>query len=623
MTESWFFEVLPCRPNPYPDECLSGYLLRLAEANGLTQMKELAQDLFPMWSRPAQSALLRWEYPMDTWGRIPLRTQIPAADLKRMTVLPWLEKFRAAPVLARPGYLGPGHFLRGVVAPYLQLCPLCLQTQPYIRLLWRLAAVHVCLQHRCLLQTHCHQCGRPLSVIGPDQHYLHCTVCNADLRRLPIAEAPQDVLVRQQRRQVDLQFLLDPGTTLINRIDRDSQDLTGGLRQAIGLRFRYLRTQTGLSAKETSRQLGVTEQTITSLETGKYAPLPFYVVYLEHLSWTWADFAALEIPPQFVQNPYRTKHMHLRTCPSPECPNHVPPPSTRVRLIKDWPHRQRARFWCATCGRHFVRTYDGELETQPESPPSRPEKQSPLTKPLEEIALLTQLGLQGEGNCKIAHRLGWAPKTVRRYWMALGIEEQVHHAQAQRRQCQKQEHHAVGRAHLEAVLQSMIEKDQEITPRNVSLALGYCADHLGPDRDWHEHVLQVAQSHNYQVRQRRYEALETRVSALLDELKRSDEGATMAEIAQRAGVCYRVLYMNYPDLRARVRQAVQEQKGRIKAQQKEALRIQIDEAAARLIEQGKRLSSRAIVREAGLNDRNIYSKPVVMELLQRWTGGFG
>jgi len=97
----------------------------------------------------------------------------------------------------------------------------------------------------------------------------------------------------------------------------------------------------------------------------------------------------------------------------------------------------------------------------------------------------------------------------------------------------------------------------------------------------------------------------------------------MAEIAQRAGICYHALYINYPELRTRVRQAVQEQEGRIKAQQKEALRIQIDEAAARLIEQGKRLSSRAIVREAGLNDRNIYSKPVVMELLQRWTGGFG
>ena len=33
MSEPWFFEVLPYRPSPYSDECLSGYLLRLAEVN--------------------------------------------------------------------------------------------------------------------------------------------------------------------------------------------------------------------------------------------------------------------------------------------------------------------------------------------------------------------------------------------------------------------------------------------------------------------------------------------------------------------------------------------------------------------------------------------------------------
>ena len=623
MAEAWFFEVLPCRPNPYPDECLSGYLLRLAEANGLNQMKELTQDLFPMWSRPAQTALLRWEYPMDTWGRIPMRTQISSTDLKRMTVLPWLEKFRAAPVLARPGYLGPGHFLRGIVAPYLQLCPLCLQAQPYIRLLWRLAAVHVCLQHRCLLQAHCHQCGSPLSAIEPDQHNLYCTVCNADLRQLPVVEAPQDVLIRQQRRQVDLQFLLDPDATLINRIDQDSQDLTQALRRAIGLRFRYLRTLTGRSAEETAQQLGVSELTVRFLETGKYARLPFYVTYLEHLSWTWADFAALEIPYEFVQSLHHVPHLPLRICPTPDCANHHPPPSTRVRIIRDWPDRQQARFWCASCSCSFVRTYGGDLVSPPKRPQPQPGKLSHPRKSPEEIDLLVRLGLQGEMDSRIAQRLGWAQKSVGQYWTSLGIEEQVRQAQARRREQQRQQHDAAFRSRLEAILQSMVEEDREITLRSVSLALGYCTDYLGANPDWRERVLQVAQSHNPRAQQRRYEALEARVSALLDELEQSNEAVTMAEVARRAGVCYRVLYMNYPDLRARVRQAVQEQEARIRAELKEKLRIQIDEAATRLVREGKRLSSKAIAREAGLNDRNVYSKPMILELLQRWVGGLG
>ena len=87
MTGPWFFEVMPYRPSPYPDECLSGYLLRLAEANHVVSFWKLAQDLFPLWQDYPQAAMLRWEYPMENWGRIPLRTQLSLADLRRLTSL--------------------------------------------------------------------------------------------------------------------------------------------------------------------------------------------------------------------------------------------------------------------------------------------------------------------------------------------------------------------------------------------------------------------------------------------------------------------------------------------------------------------------------------------------------
>lgn len=180
MTEPWFYQVYPCHPVPYPDECLSGYLLRLAQTNGFVFSGELVRDLLPTWQRAAQAMLLRWEYPMDAWGHIPQRTQVPPARLKKMTVLPWIEKFRAAPVLSRPNYLGPGRILYGIVAPHLQVCPLCLQAQPYIRLMWRLISVHACLLHRCLLQSHCHRCGALLSVIGVNHRHaarLTCGFC--------------------------------------------------------------------------------------------------------------------------------------------------------------------------------------------------------------------------------------------------------------------------------------------------------------------------------------------------------------------------------------------------------------------------------------------------------------
>ena len=42
MAEAWFFRAYPCRPVPYPDECLSGYLLRLALESAQVQETEAA-----------------------------------------------------------------------------------------------------------------------------------------------------------------------------------------------------------------------------------------------------------------------------------------------------------------------------------------------------------------------------------------------------------------------------------------------------------------------------------------------------------------------------------------------------------------------------------------------------
>jgi len=620
MAEPWFFQVYPCRPVPYPDECLSGYLLRLAGANGFVFSGELVRDLLPTWQRAAQAMLLRWEYPMDAWGRIPQRTQIPPARLKKMTVLPWIEKFRAAPVLSRPNYLGPGRILYGIVAPHLQVCPLCIQTQPYIRLLWRLTPVRACLRHRCLLQSHCQRCGALLSVTGVNHRHLHCAACDADLRQLPpVVDAPEDVLDTQRRRQAGLQFLLDPDTTLTNQVDPDSENLTRELGKAIGLKFRYLRTQTGLSTQETAQRLGVLGSAVTSLETGKYASLPFYLAYLEYLSWTWADFAALEVPQAFVQELHTIPHLQLRLCPEPECSNHQPPPSSRVRVIKDLPDRRLVRLRCTACGSYFSRTYDGELEAKPDR---SARELAYLCKSPEEIALLTQLGLQGEGNCQIADRLGWAPRTVRQYWHALGLEEEVHQAQARRREQKLQQYHDELCTRLEAVLGSLVEEDKEITLRGVGQVLGHSVDYLHSKPFFLARVRQVAQTYNPQAQQRRYEALSAQLSNILDEMKHSGERMTITGIAQKVGLTYAMLLHNYPELHARVRLAVREQKAQIKALQEEKWRAQIDEAATRLIAQGKKVSGKAVLRAAGIRVGAAQSNPRIRKLLHERIGGF-
>lgn len=406
---------------------------------------------------------------------------------------------------------------------------------------------------------------------------------------------------------------------MTNQIDCDGENLTRELGKAIGLKFRYLRTRTGLSTEETAKRLGVLGSAVSSLETGKYASLPFYLAYLAYLSWTWADFAALDVPRTFIQEMHKIPHLHLRLCPNPECPNHQPPPSNQVHATKDIPDRRLVRLRCTACGGYFTRTYDGELEAKPDRS-SR--ELSFLCKSPEEIALLTQLGLQGEGNCQIAERLGWAPRTVRQYWNALGLKDEVHLAQARRREQKQQQRHKELCARLEAVLQSLIEQDEEITLREVGQALGYSVDYLHSKPDLLERVQQVAQPHNPQVQQRRYEALSAQLSGILDKMKHNGERMTITGIAQKAGLSYKVLLYNYPELHAMVRLAVQEQKAQIKALQEEKWRAQIDEAATRLIAQGKKISGNAVLGVVGIRVGAAQSNPMIRKLLHQRIGGF-
>jgi len=216
MTEPWFFDVLPFRPQPFVDECLSGYLLRLADANGINHFGDWVADLFPTWSSLQRLVLLRWEYPIDSWGRIPLRTQLAPSALQRLTIAPWLQKFRSLPVIVPGKQLSPGHFVQDMVLGTLQVCPLCLQAQPYTRLLWRLRPVCACLKHHCVLQTHCHHCGKALTVVALTQRHLHCPHCFSDLRTLPVVLAAANVLASQRQLQAACRFLLDPSVELVN-----------------------------------------------------------------------------------------------------------------------------------------------------------------------------------------------------------------------------------------------------------------------------------------------------------------------------------------------------------------------------------------------------------------------
>lgn len=618
MPEPWVFEVLPDHPHPAPGECLSSYLIRLAAANGGISVWELVRDLFPEWTAPQQLRLLRWEYPLDDWGRLPLRTSRSSLTLDRLTVVPWLEKFRSLPRVTRHGYGSPAPLLRGIVHPTLQVCPPCLQTAPFVRLLWRLTPVQVCLDHGCLLQGHCHECGMPLTVIGPTQRLVSCTYCDADLRDLPMVAAPEPLMVAQRRRQEDLQFLLDPSATLLTPQARDALGPT--LPRAIGRTFRYLRQQTGQSLGTMAQHLVVAVDTIADLERGnRPAAMPLYLAYLDACSLSWRDFAALQVPPAFVCQLQEPSYLALRRCPTPACINHQAP-SPRVIVLADHPDRAIVRFRCTACHRTFTRRPDGTLVTKPRRPVLQPGEPPPVVKSAEEIDRLTALGLQGLTNRTIARALGWGEKTVRMYWIALDLEEQVHTAQAHRRREAVIKRRAVLRARVETIVEALCATNEEITLRRVSRMVGNHVDYVATDPDIAAYVRTVAQPHNARVRQQRDATLDARLTTALEEARGRAEPIIMHQIARQLGLTTQRLLTAYPALHQRLRQAaVGDHTARQVAQRAHRL-AQINAAAARLVEQDIPLTYTGLLTTAGVDRYYGFHDPLIHELLEQWVG---
>jgi hypothetical protein len=100
-----------------------------------------------------------------------------------------LEGEAGAPLLAGPA-LRSGHLLPRSLTRY---CPRCLDEEPpYHRLDWLVAAVTVCLRHRCLLAQTCPSCQKP--VVIRETLAARCEHCQADLRRGVTLDVSEDDL---------------------------------------------------------------------------------------------------------------------------------------------------------------------------------------------------------------------------------------------------------------------------------------------------------------------------------------------------------------------------------------------------------------------------------------------
>lgn len=154
-------KLWPAHPKPLPDELLTSWIVRVAEANG-AKLQSLCWNLFgndrSPWNRDADRAAPPWL--IKTFSE---HTGTPLKDVYQTTLATYrghlfpIDRFRGQLRWVLPIH-GYGMQREGFG---LQFCAQCLAEDavPYFRKTWRLAMFTFCPKHQVMLHDACPRCG--------------------------------------------------------------------------------------------------------------------------------------------------------------------------------------------------------------------------------------------------------------------------------------------------------------------------------------------------------------------------------------------------------------------------------------------------------------------------------
>ena len=189
---------LPCATHPLPDELLSSWLVRLANAHR-TKAYTFGRLLFPntaLWNRDVDKMA-----PPEVLHTLAARTSTSLQRIQQTTLPPLVERLTGEPLTASQAnvsWLMPlGIYHRTHRYHGLTYCPQCLGNDgstPYYRTRWRLAFHVVCPTCGVYLQEKCPACGAPIIFFRielgrksdlADRPISTCYRCSFDLSQAP------------------------------------------------------------------------------------------------------------------------------------------------------------------------------------------------------------------------------------------------------------------------------------------------------------------------------------------------------------------------------------------------------------------------------------------------------
>lgn len=158
-------------PKPFALESLRGYLLRLAETNGLSsvapilKLAGISEDKARHAEHPVEVFESVTGHSLKTLAHLPLTN--PLTNIQQVSGHPVSKGYS---ILSRP-----------------KICPCCIKETGYTPAYWDLIAVQGCYKHQQSLVTECHKCHAKLSWNRPGLLTCKCGADLSEAKGIPLA----------------------------------------------------------------------------------------------------------------------------------------------------------------------------------------------------------------------------------------------------------------------------------------------------------------------------------------------------------------------------------------------------------------------------------------------------
>ncbi len=264
VTSAYYFDVLPVHPPPERLESLTGYLTRIASANGIRRVRILSA-LFDV-----KIYKNLWDAPLGSFEEIALLTACTDSQILATTFFHLAKKFITS---LHPRYIAG--FLQNSLSSHLRYCPLCLAQAPYYRLTWRFLVLPGCNIHGCRFITQCELCKKPIPLFILPSEIGKCPLCRGDLLAYSV-DMLSEYDMRKANYVTDIEYILSPSSLA------EDKDFT----RKVGYRFATLRRERQLSTQQIADCLSIPVLEVRNIEQGgvhQYTSLLGYLKYADYI----------------------------------------------------------------------------------------------------------------------------------------------------------------------------------------------------------------------------------------------------------------------------------------------------------------------------------------------------